>query len=264
MHDAETGGQLVETVKVQFDDRRAVAIAEALWSQFSGPQARIDNSTLVEVRGLQDVLGLRVVHRKWTEAELAAGLVRFASFIFDPKMQPVWRELSRQKGRSVQASLSFFFVAYSLSRNCRNYDQAKRLLPTDAERRKRVRQFEDARTSARAAAAYFRRKRCDEGQELAQAMERAAADFERQLTELMRPSPLPTIIRIRDDRRRVARTYATLLANVTQRRFGQVLLGAVATTTTVGLRLPDGEEISPEEVRSWCKPSRHPGDKRSA
>jgi len=45
--------------------------------------------------------------------------------------------------------------------------------------------------------------------------------------------------------------------------YGQHLYGLVATTTTVGLVLPDGEEVSTEEVREWCKPvKRRHWDKR--
>ena len=229
------------------------------------------NIALIGVRDLQDVLGLRV----WTEAQLVADLDRLKNFIArlvnDPRMRPVFRELARHRTShptpmlSTSAGLvpwSFLFVAYWLSCD-------PTILPTKAEWRGRVKLAIMPRLRRikrlRAEAVYFRNKHakklCDEGQRWAQAMEQAADD-QRELMKLAKPPPL-LITRIRGVRRRAARTYATLLAQEAWRLYGQHLYGLVATTTTVGLVLPAGEEVSTEEVREWCKPvKRRHWDKR--
>jgi len=180
----------------------------------------------------------------------------------DPRMKRVWDELNRWEHRASQklACLSFVLVAGVLAKI-----DLKCVLCTKAERRKLhepIRGLIPIFAQLKASAAYFRKehaaKRCDEAQGWAQAMDEAADYVEREIrVALAHPLWLPILTRIRDPRRRTARAYAILLARETRRLYGRVLYGTVAITTTVALALPEGEEVTIREVRTWCPRKLH-------
>jgi hypothetical protein len=240
------------------------------------PDTKIEpvNLALVGLNTLRDALGVQATaRRELTEAQIATGIDDFMRFVKDPRMRSVWVELARQKPVWVElarqapsdasqrliAAWSFLIVAHSLSKLG---DNVRHVLSTKAERRGAIKKLINLVPpcigSLRGQAVYFREEyaagRCDQGQAWAQAMEQAANYREHRLVESVTPRPLPTITRIRCDRRLAARVYAILLANEARRLYGQPLRGTVAITTTVGLRLPAGEEVTIAEVRKWCEP----------
>jgi hypothetical protein len=239
------------------------------------PDTKIEpiNLALVGLNTLRDALGVQATARRsLTEAQIVTRAEDFIRFVKDPRMRsvwvalvrqkPVWDELARQVPSNVPliAAWSFLIIAHSLSKLGENI---RNVLPTQAERREGIKELINLVPpwigSLRGQAVYFREEhaagRCDQGQAWAQAMEQAANYREHRLVESVTPRPLPTITRIRCDRRLAARVYAILLANEARRLYGRVLYGTVATTVTVGLRLPAGEEVTIEEVRTWSKAS---------